>query len=177
MNPALEPRFKLIDLAVDRDVAFSLTVEYMAWVVQGNEALTPPIDERPKGTVEDYVARTLDRMYGKQPPEGAFYLVELNGELAGLCGLRQIAPRVAEFKRIYVRPSHRGMGLGEAMLQRLLTDAKAFGCEKAVLDSAPYMHAAHRLYAAAGFVDSPPYAGSEAPKHLLGVWRFMERRL
>jgi hypothetical protein len=53
----------------------------------------------------------------------------------------------------------------------------AFGCEKAVLDSAPFMASAHRLYAAAGFVDCPMYEGSEAPQDLLAVWRFMERRL
>lgn len=169
------PQFRPINLATDRELVFRLTVEYMAWVVQGNDALAPPGADKPKGSVEDYVARTLDAMYGMRPPDGAFYLAEVEGEPAGLCGLRQITPGVAEFKRIYVRPSHRGLGLGEAMLQRLLADAKSFGCTKAVLDSAPFMSAAHRLYAAAGFVDCPPYAGSEAPKHLLAVWRFMER--
>ena len=176
-NPATPPRFRPIDLAVDRELAFRLTVEYMAWVVQGNEALAPPRDDKPTGTVEAYVERTLDAMYGRRPPDGAFYLVEVDAEPAGLCGLRQITPGVAEFKRIYVRPSHRGLGLGAAMLDRLIGDARSFGCQKAVLDSAPYMQAAHRLYAAAGFVDCAPYAGSEAPKHLLPVWRFMERAL
>jgi GNAT superfamily N-acetyltransferase len=176
-NPASPPRFRPIDLATDRELVFRLTVEYMTWVVQGNEALAAATEDRPKGTVEDYVARTLDSMYGRRPPDGTFYLVEVDGEPAGLCGLRQITPGVAEFKRIYVRPSHRGLGLGEAMLQRLIADAKSFGCRKAVLDSAPFMHAAHCLYTAAGFVDCPPYPGSEAPKHLLAVWRFMERGL
>jgi GNAT superfamily N-acetyltransferase len=175
--PAHPPRFRLVDLATDRELVFRLTVEYMAWVVRGNEALATSTDDTPKGTVEDYVSRTLDAMVARQPPDGAFYLVEVDGEPAGLCGLRQITPGVAEFKRIYVRPSHRGLGLGEAMLQRLIADAKSFGCEKAVLDSAPFMHAAHRLYAAAGFVDCAPYPGSEAPRHLLAVWRFMERAL
>lgn len=171
------PHFRPIDLATDRELVFRVTVEYMAWVVQGNKALAASPDDAPQGTVEDYVARTLDGMYGKRPPDGVFYLVEVDGEPAGLCGLRQITPGVAEFKRIYVRPSHRGLGLGEAMLRRLIADAKSFGCKRAVLDSAPFMSAAHRLYTAAGFADCPPYAGSEAPKHLMAVWRFMERAL
>jgi len=88
------------------------------------------------------------------------YLVEWDGALAGMCGLRQIAPGVAELKRIYARPSHRGLGLGDVMLYRLIADAAAFGYEKAVLDSAPFMQAAHRLYEAAGFTDCLPYPGS-----------------
>ncbi len=172
-----KPLFRLVDLAVDREAVFRLTVEYMTWVTQGIADCEQAAEAPSAASVERYVAGSLDPMCSEQPPDGAFYLVELGGGLAGMCGLRQIAPRVAEFKRIYVRPSHRGHGLGEAMLQRLIDDATAFGCEKAVLDSAPFMHGAHRLYAAAGFTDCPLYPGSEAPQHLLDVWRFMERRL
>jgi len=174
-----QPQFRQIDLAVDRDAVFGLTVEYMRWVIDGIEAhLKATTGTAPQPiSVEDYVARTLDQMYGKTPPEGVFYLVEHGGTLAGMCGLRRIAPQTAEFKRIYVRPTHRGRHLGEAMLQRLIDDASAFGCDTAVLDSAPFMQPAHRLYAAAGFTDCPPYPGSEAPQAMLAVWRFMQRRL
>ncbi|HEV8692263.1 MAG TPA: GNAT family N-acetyltransferase [Ideonella sp.] len=171
------PVFRPVDLSMDRETLFQLTVEYMAWVNRGIEVELQATEAPQVGSVQEYVARTLDAICGKLPPEGAFYLVEQGGAVAGMCGLRRIAERMAEFKRIYVRPSHRGLGLGEAMLQRLIEDAKAFGCEKAVLDSAPFMHAAQRLYAAAGFTDRPPYPGSEAPPQLLGVWRFMERPL
>lgn len=168
--------FRLVDLQADRDALLGLTVEYMTWVTDGLAVCRRAPPPHPR-SVEKYVVGSLDEVCGKVPPQGAFYLVEVSGELAGMCGLRQVAPRVAEFKRIYVRPSHRGLGLGEAMLQRLLDDAVAFGCEKAVLDSAPFMAAAHRLYADAGFVDCPPYDGSEAPPDLWAVWRFMERPL
>jgi GNAT superfamily N-acetyltransferase len=172
-----QPLFRLVDLSVDRDALFGLTVEYMVWVTQGIADYEKAADAPSVASVERYVAAGFDSMCSKRPPDGAFYLVELGGALAGMCGLRQIAPGVAELKRIYVRPSHRGRRLGEAMLQRLIDDACAFGCEKAVLDSAPFMQAAHRLYAAAGFTDCPAYPGSEAPQRLLEVWRFMERRL
>ncbi|WP_374564045.1 GNAT family N-acetyltransferase [Ideonella sp.] len=168
--------FRPADLRVDRGALFQLSVEYMLWVTQGiaaQGATTAPS----LASVERHVAEGLDLLCGKQPPEGVFYLVEWGGAPVGTGGLRQITPGVAELKRIYVRPSHRGLRLGEAMLNRLIADARAFGCEKAVLDSAPFMPAAHRLYAAAGFTDCPPYPGSEAPRHLLDVWRFMERRL
>ncbi|MBT9597583.1 MAG: GNAT family N-acetyltransferase [Vitreoscilla sp.] len=177
--PTPAPQFRQIDLSVDRAAVLGLTVEYMRWVSEGIAAhlLATTGAAPPPWSVEDYVARKLDATYGKKPPDGVFYLVEHGGTLAGLCGLRRIAPRTAEFKRIYVRPSHRGLRLGEAMLQRLIGHARAFGCDTAVLDSAPFMHAAHRLYAAAGFTDCAPYAGSEAPVALMGVWRFMARGL
>lgn len=169
--------FRQVDLSVDRNDVFRLSVEYMTWVTQGIATHMKAVDAPSLASVERYVADGLDQLCGKQPPEGVFYLVEWNGALAGICGLRQIAPGVAELKRIYVRPSHRGLRLGEVMLYRLIADAAAFGCQKAVLDSAPFMHAAHKLYEAAGFTDCLPYPGSEAPSHLLGVWRFMERWL
>lgn len=169
--------FRPVDLSVDRNDVFRLSVEYMTWVTQGIADYEKAADAPSVASVERYVAEGLEQMCSKRPPDGAFYLVEWDGALAGMCGLRQIAPGVAEFKRIYVRPSHRGLRLGEAMLQRLVDDASAFGCDKAVLDSAPFMQAAHRLYAAAGFTDCAAYPGSEAPQRLLGVWRFMERRL
>ena len=170
------PLFRPADLSVDREALFQLSVEYMLWVTQGIAAHGKT--EAPSlASVERYVAAGLDQLCSKRPPEGVFYLVEWDGALAGICGLRQVAPGVAELKRIYVRPSHRGLRLGEAMLYRLIADATAFGYEKAVLDSAPFMQAAHKLYEAAGFTDCLPYPGSEAPSHLLGVWRFMERWL
>jgi GNAT superfamily N-acetyltransferase len=171
------PLFRPADLRVDRQTLFELTVEYMAWVGRGIEARWPASAAFQGGSAEGHVAATLDALCSKSPPEGVFYLVALDGVVAGMCGLRRLEDRVAEFKRIYVRPSHRGRGLGAAMLHKLIDDAKAFGCDTAVLDSAPFMQSAQRLYAAAGFVDRPPYPGSEAPPQLLDVWRFMERPL
>lgn len=176
--PGTEPRFRQVDFGTDREALYGLTVEYMRWVGEGIHGLleaagAPP----PPNSVEEQVSAGLPALCGKVPPDGVFYLVEHGGTLAGMCGLRRIAPRTAEFKRIYVRPTHRGLRLGHAMMQRLITDARAFGCDTAVLDSAPFMHAAHGLYAAAGFVDCAPYAGSEAPPALLGSWRFMHRGL
>jgi ribosomal protein S18 acetylase RimI-like enzyme len=168
-------RFRLVDWPADREVVRRLTTDYMRWVAQGIDELMPaaePIDLSP-ALADD----ALDPTHGERPPEGAFYVVEQQGAVAGMCALRRSSPGVAEFKRIYVCPSHRGLRIGDAMLRQLIRDAVAFGYEKAVLDSAPFMQAAHCLYAAAGFTDRAPYAGSEVPPQLQAVWRFMERRL
>lgn len=128
-------------------------------------------------TIDEYVPTVLDTICGDPPPRSIFYLVELDQHLAGMGGLRWSRPCVAEIKRLYVRPAHRGAKLGAAILQRLHADARAFGYERVQLDTAPFMHAAHRLYEASGFVDCAAYEGTEVPVFLHPSWRFMEKPL
>jgi GNAT superfamily N-acetyltransferase len=172
------PCFTPADPARHRDLLLELNIEYMSWVAGEMEAIYGISAAKLNGlSTSDYVAGTIDKTCGDTPPRGIFYLVEQDGAVAGMGGLRSIRDGVAEIKRIYVRSHYRGAGLGQAILQRLLTDAAAFGYRTVVLDSAPFMHSAHRLYQAAGFVDCLPYPESEAPPALRQIWRFMERVL
>ncbi|OYT92131.1 MAG: hypothetical protein CFE43_09950 [Burkholderiales bacterium PBB3] len=128
-------------------------------------------------TLPDYVATMTDKVCSQVPPVGAFYLVESGSHIVGMGGLRSNAVGVVEVKRIYVRPSYRGQQLGHQLLQRLLDDAKAFGYQRVVLDSAPFMQAAHRVYEDFGFSARGPYENTEVPPELHAVWRFMELTL
>jgi ribosomal protein S18 acetylase RimI-like enzyme len=174
LNAAVQ--FRRVDLAQDRDAVFAISLEYMRWVIAGiaadprTAAVVPPLTE----SVEEYTAAGLEAVCGRAPPEGAFYLVECDGQVAGMCGWRRIADGVGELKRIYIKPTYRGRGLGEAILQRLLEDVGASGCHRIVLDTAPFMHAAQRLYEVTGFRDCEPYEGTEVPVEWHAVWRFME---
>ena len=89
------------------------------------------------------------------------YVAEIEGEPVGMGGLRPLVADEAEIKRMYVRPSARGLGVGRAILQRLVDDARALGYKTIRLDSAPFMHEAHALYGSFGFVPSSPHAGWE----------------
>lgn len=173
-----DPDFTLADPARDRDALLALNVEYVSWVTAGIEqafGITPvALLGMP---VVDYVPSVLAKVCGEPPPRGAFYLVRLDGEVAGMGGVRRLREGMGEIKRLYVRPTFRGRRLGETILARLLDDARAFGLRHVVLDSAPFMQSAHRRYEAAGFVDRAPYEGVEVPSTLHGVWRFMERTL
>jgi GNAT superfamily N-acetyltransferase len=168
--------FTLASPLTHREAILEINVEYMAWVAEGIEksfGLTPQalLGMAPA----DYVVSVIDKVCGEPPPRGAFYLVYVDGHLAGMGGLRPLGNGVAEIKRIYVRPAFRGLRLGESILQRLLADAQAFGYPHICLDSAPFMQSAHRIYAAAGFVDRGPYEGLEVPEVLHAGWSFMER--
>jgi len=172
------PQFIASDLARDRAELIELNIEYASWVF-GEIASMFGIgaDDIVGMSVRDYIPTVIDKVCGDTPPEGSFYLVRIGGELAGMGGLRRLDAARAEIKRVYFRPAFRGRKLGQLMLARLLADARSFGYAAVCLDTAPFMHAAHRLYEANGFFDRPPYDGVEVPSQFHAQWRFMERRL
>jgi GNAT superfamily N-acetyltransferase len=173
-----EPTFTSANPVDHRDALIALNVEYVSWVAAEAESYFGISTQDAIGmTIAEYVPTVIDTICGDPPPRGIFYLVERDQHLAGMGGLRWSSPGVAEVKRVYVRPAYRGAKLGATILQRLLADARVFGYARVRLDTAPFMHAAHTLYTAAGFVDCAPYAGSEVPAFLHPKWRFMEKAL
>lgn len=167
--------FIAVDLARDHEELVSINIEYLSWV-HGEIGRTFGLAARAAVTpVADCVASVVDKVCGERPPRGVFYLIDVHGQVAGMCGLRRVRDGVAEIKRLYVRPHHRGMKLGQLALQQLMSDASRFGYRRVCLDSAPFMAAAQRLYEAHGFVDCAAYEGTEVPSVLQGRWRFMQR--
>ncbi len=57
------------------------------------------------------------------PPTGRLALATTDGHPAGCIALRRVDARRAELKRLYVRPAHRGRGLGRALLQWAINQA------------------------------------------------------
>jgi len=110
--------------------------------------------------------------------EGALALLVTCAKSAlGTGTLRQLDPGISEIKRMYLRPEARGSGIGGALLDRLVAEARARGSYAVRLDSAPFQLQAHVLYRSHGFVEREPYPGNETPAELLAVWRFFELRL
>jgi GNAT superfamily N-acetyltransferase len=108
------------------------------------------------------------------PPEGRLLLAEWQEQMAGIAGLRRLDASTAEVKRMYVRPMARGQGIGRALLQSLIEEARRMGYQRVRLDSARFMTAAHALYRSAGFLEIEPYPGSEIPEAFQSNWIFME---
>lgn len=101
----------------------------------------------------------LDGLPGRYaPPEGRLYLAFAAGEPAGCIALRKIADEVCEMKRLYVCERARGLGLGSALIYKVIDEARAIGYSKMRLDTyPPKMKKAVRLYSENGFYEIPPY--------------------
>jgi ribosomal protein S18 acetylase RimI-like enzyme len=94
-------------------------------------------------------------------PRSRLYLAEKGPNLVGLGGLKSVSDEIAEIKRLYVRSSARGRGVGRVLLQQLLADARELGFRVVRLESAAFMREAHGLYRSFGFEDIAPYEGRE----------------
>ena len=152
------PTFRIADPVADRAALIALNVEHVAWVFSEIEKMAGLTARQVLGAeVADYVPTIIDKVCGDAPPDGLFYLVDMDGALVAMGGLRRSAEGIAELKRVFVRPAARGHGLGEAITRRLIDDARRFGYRAARLDTLPFMHAAQALYESLGFVDCPPY--------------------
>jgi GNAT superfamily N-acetyltransferase len=92
-----------------------------------------------------------------EPPTGVLLLARVEGEPAGLGGVRHLDTEIAEVKTMYVAEGFRGTGLGRRILAELERRARHRGCRATRLDTSAYLTPAVRLYRAAGYVEVPPY--------------------
>jgi GNAT superfamily N-acetyltransferase len=120
-------------------------------------------------------AAELANLPGKYaPPAGELMLASAaNGEALGCVALQCLdGARVCEMKRLYVRPSARGFGLGAALVTAIIKVAEQLGYEEMKLDTLPWLTQAFALYQRLGFVEIPPYYHNPVP----GT-RYLSKRL
>ncbi len=92
------------------------------------------------------------------PPDGRLLLAEFEGQLAGCVALRKWEVRICEMKRLYLRPSFRGKGLGRAIAEKIIAEARNIGYGQMRLDTIePIMKDAVEMYRKLGFREIAPY--------------------
>ena len=115
------------------------------------------------------------------PPEGRLLLAEYDGKVAGCGALHRVQSSesgvagnvretktgtgrgepVAEMKRLYLRPEFRGKGLGRALAERILQEARNIGYARLRLDTVePVMKDAVAMYRKIGFQEIAPYCSN-----------------
>lgn len=138
------PEIFIAETNKDFDDAALLFKEYAAWLQI--DLCFQKFDEELK---------ELRQMYG--PPAGAIFLCKHNDQLAGCVAVRNFAGKVAELKRMWVRPGFRSLGIGEALLMDALVFAKDTGYTSINLDTLVIMTPAIQLYKKHGFSECAPY--------------------
>lgn len=92
------------------------------------------------------------------PPTGELLLARTtDGNPAGCAALRPLSGDICEMKRLFVKDSAKGLGIGKALALALIQAAKVLGYRYMRLDSLPRMNAALKLYRVLGFTDIEAY--------------------
>ena len=104
---------------------------------------------------DDEVA-TLPGKYA--PPEGRLYIAYDGDTALGCIALRKLERSICEMKRLFVRDTGRGKGVGKLLIETILSDAKAIGYKRMRLDTyPPKMGKAVSLYEDYGFYEISAY--------------------
>lgn len=136
--------------------ARALFREYRAWLVEHREvtAFGDAILERGLA----YLDREIADLPGDYGPPGGALLIAYDGSTpVGCAGLHRLGSRVAEVKRVYVRPTFRGGGVGRRLTERALRAARRLGYRRVVLDTIPTMKHAIAMYRTMGFQPTERY--------------------
>ena len=119
-----------------------------------------PVDLAPQGFRQEL--DSLPGLYG--PPEGELLLAKRGDHVLGCIGLRPLEPpRIAEIKRLFVRPQARRTGVGQALVAAAIAAAQRLGYGEIKLDTLAQMKSAIALYKGNGFVPIPPYGSHPYP--------------
>jgi putative acetyltransferase len=90
-------------------------------------------------------------------PDVVFLVAQLGSEVVGCGALVDQRGEYGELKRMYVRPSSRGMGVGAALLAALAAQARRRGLRLLRLETGIAQPEALRLYERSGFQRRGPF--------------------
>lgn len=65
--------------------------------------------------------------------------------------------KICEMKRLYCTPSSRGLGVGRALVEVVISEAESLGYDEMRLDTLPSMEGARKLYERYGFEEIGAY--------------------
>ncbi|WP_440299442.1 GNAT family N-acetyltransferase [Huintestinicola butyrica] len=127
-----------------------LIIEYAKWL--GRDLSFQDIYDELKDPAKKYTA-----------PEGEL-LVAVEGEdVLGMIAYHRHSDTRCEMKRLYVKPSCRGMKLGEKLIEELMVHARQAGYKEMVLDTIVPLQSAIHLYKKLGFAECEPYYHNPMP--------------
>ena len=116
--------------------------QYFTWITEDNG-----INMSYQG-----VESELDNLPGEfSPPEGCLLIAEIDDNIVGCVALRLFEHGICEMKRLFVKLEYRNKGVGKALANQIISEAKKKGYNKMLLDTGDFMVAAQKLYSSLGF--------------------------
>ena len=109
------------------------------------------------------------------PPKGRLLLATHDGQPAGCVALREIDADTCEMKRMFVYTQFQGKGVGRALAEAVIQEARSIGYSLMRLDTSVRQIEAQTLYERSGFKRIEPYY--ELPEDVKNWLVFMEMRL
>lgn len=128
----------------------ALIIEYTERL--GRDLSFQNIDDELKDPAKKYTA-----------PEGELLAAVEGDEVLGMVAYHRHSDTRCEMKRLYVKPTCRGMKLGEKLIAELISHAKKAGYTEMVLDTIVPLKSAIHLYEKAGFVRCEAYYDNPMP--------------
>ena len=108
---------------------------------------------------------------GLRDPAVTLFAARLGTDLVGLGALKQLDAGHGEIKSMHTAARARRLGVGRAMVEHLLGEARARGYRRVSLETgtgADFLPA-HRLYAGFGFEPCEPFADYAASEYSVGM--------
>lgn len=84
-------------------------------------------------------------------PTGGLFIAKVDGKLAGCVAIRAFDNTTCEMKRLFVRDQFKKQGVGRALSEAALEEARHLGYKRIVLDTLAHMRPAIKLYTSLGF--------------------------
>ena len=112
---------RIYQVALDEDKGHvrELFWEYLELAnAQVNEEFGVSLD------IESMLERDMVELDKFSPPYARLLLAECGNQVAGLATMRKIREATAEIKRMYVRPAYRRKGIGRALVDCLIKEAR-----------------------------------------------------
>jgi N-acetylglutamate synthase-like GNAT family acetyltransferase len=124
--------------------AKELIIEYIKWL---NQDLTyQDIDD--------------ELMYFPQrykEPNGTFIVAKDNNDIIGCVGLKKLEKDICEMKRLFVKDTYKGKGVGKKLVEIILQEAKNKNYKKIRLDTLKTMENALKIYYKNNFYEIGAY--------------------
>ena len=153
-----------------------ITLEHLTKPTDDARALIDELDADLRGPYDpdQHHGFSIDRVFASGL---LFFVAKLDGKAVG-CGGIAFDDGYAELKRMYVRPTARGRGVAQAVLERLEAEARAKGFNRLTLETGDVQHAAIKVYERAGFTVCKPFGEYlSLPPHTIERSVFMEKRI